>query len=323
MTPGAAPPRGVFLDLDSLHPADLDLGHLLGTLPDWDLHDHTPPGLTLERLRGHQIVVSNKCRLDATTLAAAPELRLVCIAATGSNNVDLEAARKLGIRVCNVRGYATASVTEHWLALVLALSRRLSEHDQAARRDWPLATQFCLLDYPVRELAGRTLGLIGHGELGQAVGRLGEALGMQILVTRRPGSDDRRPGRIPLDDLLSRADLVSLHCPLTPTTRGLIGARELELMKPDALLINTARGELVDSTALASALRGGRIGGAALDVLEQEPPAADHPLLGLEPPKLILTPHVAWAAREARQRLVDAVADNIHAFLAGTPRNLL
>ena len=318
----ATPPcsTGSILDLDSLHPDDLELGGLLGTLPDWELHGRTRSAELPARLAGRDLVITNKCPLDADTLAAS-RLKLICVAATGTNNVDLDAARRLGIRVCNVTAYATPSVAEHSFALILSLSRRLSEHRRAARRDWPGSPHFWVLDYPIGELAGRTLGIVGYGELGRAVARLGAAFGMRILIAQRPGGRDERAGRVPLPALLSQADVVSLHCPLTPQTRGLIDAAALARMQPHALLINTARGGLVDEAALLEALQAQQLGGAALDVLEIEPPPADHPLLAADLPNLILTPHVAWAAREARQRLVDELQANIEAFQAGDDRN--
>lgn len=312
--------KGVILDLDSLHPGDLHLDGLLASLPAWELHDHTRPDELAARLSGRDLAITNKCPLDADALAAS-RLKLVCVAATGTNNVDLEAARRLGIRVCNVTAYATPSVAEHTFALILSLTRRLGEHRRAAREEWPQSPHFCVLDYPVRELAGRTLGIVGHGELGHAVARLGEAFGMRVLISERPGAAEPRPGRTPFPTVLQTADVLSLHCPLTPETRGLIDAAALQRMPRHALLINTARGGIVDEDALLAALQSGRLGGAALDVLASEPPPARHPLLNAELPNLIITPHVAWAAREARQRLVDELQANIEAFQAGDSRN--
>ena len=267
------------------------------------------------------MVVTNKVVLDRDTLAGAEDLRLVCIAATGTNNVDLAAARELGIAVTNVARYATPAVVQHVFALILALTTRLPDYQRAvAAGAWQRHDAFCLLDHPIRELAGRTLGIVGFGELGQAVARVADAFGMSVLIAQRPGGPPQA-GRLPLDALLPRVDVLSLHCPLTDATRGLIGARELGLMRRDALLINTARGGLVDEAALAAALRGGDLGGAGVDVLTREPPAEGNPLLAADIPHLIVTPHTAWASREARQRLLDEVAANIAAFLAGQTRN--
>jgi glycerate dehydrogenase len=265
--------------------------------------------------------VTNKVVVDRAVMTACPGLRLICVAATGTNNVDLVAARERGVAVCNVTGYATPSVVQHVLALMLALATRLAEHAAAARDGrWAASELFCLLDFPFRELAGKTLGIVGYGELGRGIARVAQALGMSVLIAQRPGGPPQQ-GRLPLDELLARADVVTLHVPLADNTRGLIGARALALMKPDALLINTARGGIVDEAALIATLRAGRLGGAGVDVLAVEPPRGGSPLLDDPPPNLIVTPHVAWASREARQRLIDEVALNIRAFSEGRERN--
>jgi glycerate dehydrogenase len=254
-------------------------------------------------------------------MARSPDLKLIVLAATGTNNVDLEAARERNIGVCNLRDYCTASVVQHVLGVMLLLTQKLREYDALVRAGaWQRGDQFCLLDYPIRELAGRRLGIVGHGALGRGVARAaGLALGMEVLVANRPGGA-RQPGRLDLDDLLPRVDVLSLHCPLTPQTAGMIGTPQLAHMKPDALLINTARGALVDSQALADALRGGRLGGAAIDVLPQEPPTRGNPLLAPDIPNLIVTPHIAWAAREARQRCLDEMAANVEDYQRGGHR---
>lgn len=314
---------GVFLDQETVDNDDLDLSRLRAALPEWRWYHVTRPEEVIPRIAEANVVVTNKVRLDEAALRAAPNLRLIAIAATGTNNVDLDAAHRLGIAVCNIRAYATPAVVQHVFALILALSTRLMEYHQAVRAGrWQRAPQFCLLDYPIREIAGKTLGIVGYGELGRGVARVAEAFGMKVLVANRPGRP-AEPGRVPLPELLPQVDVLSLHTPLTPETRGLIGARELALMKPDALLINTARGGIVDEAALADALRQGRLGGAGIDVLSVEPPTDANPLLAPDIPNLIVTPHTAWASREARQRAVDQVAENIRAFLAGTPRNLV
>jgi glycerate dehydrogenase len=315
--------QGVFLDRDSLDLRDLDFARLESALPQWRMYPHTGAVEVAERLEGATVVISNKVMLDAAALQAAGSLKLVCVAATGTNNVDLEAAKALGITVCNARAYGTASVVQHVFSLITALSNNLLTYDRAVREGrWQHSQQFCLMDYPIRELAGLTLGVVGYGELGRATAGLAEAFGMQVLIAARPGeAPDTRPGRVPLEALLERADVISLHCPLTEQTRGLIGAAELARMKPDALLINTARGGLVDEQALADALRARRLGGAGFDVLSVEPPGQGNPLLQADIPNLILTPHMAWASRGSRQRLLDQVADNIVAFLEGRPQN--
>ena len=313
----------VFLDLDSVTQDDLDLAQLEATGHDWTFHAVTNAAETAARIADAEIVVSNKVVLDATRLAEAPALRLICVAATGTNNIDLAAAAARGITVCNVRDYGTPSVVEHVFSLILALRRRLLDYRRALHGgEWERSPYFCLLDYPMTELRGSTLGIIGHGVLGHAVHQLAEAFGMQVMLAQRPGGP-AQPGRVPLDELLASADVVTLHCPLTDTTRNLIGARELSLMKPSALLINAARGGIVDEVALLDALQRGMIGGAGIDVLSVEPPAPGNPLVTADLPNLIVTPHVAWASREARQRLLDQVADNILAFDAGHPQNVV
>ena len=301
----------------------LDFSRLAATLPEWQAYEATADAQVAERIATATVAVSNKVRIDDAAMSHAPHLRLICIAATGTNHVDLDAARRRGIAVCNVPGYATASVVQHVFALILALSTRLPDYQQALRAGrWQQASQFCLLDYPIREISGKTLGIIGYGALGQAVARVAEAFGMKIMVAHyREGQPNAGQTRLPLQELLPQVDILSLHCPLTPETRGLIGAAELALMRPDALLINTARGGIVDEAALAVALCQGALGGAGVDVLTQEPPAQGNPLLAANIPNLILTPHIAWASREARQRLVDEVAANIRAFLQGETRH--
>lgn len=314
---------GVFLDRDTVDAGDMDLSPLDDVLPEWDHYGHTAPDLVLERIQGAEVVVTNKVVLDGETLAECADLELVCVAATGTNNVDLDAARNLGITVCNATDYATPSVVQHVYALVLALATHLPEYRDAVRAGrWSAGRHFTMLDWPVRELAGRTLGIVGYGTLGRAVAEVGRAFGLEVIIARR-NTGDEREGRVPLDTLLREADIVSLHCPLTPATEGLIGDRRLRLMKPDALLINTARGGIVDEAALADALRDRRLAGAGVDVLPEEPPPPDHPLLATDIPNLIVTPHTAWTTRESRQRLVNQLADNIRAWQDGRPRNVV
>lgn len=313
--------RGVFLDLGTVSNGDLDMASLQRVLPDLDLHEQTGPADLAARIAGRDVVLLNKCRITRELLAANPQLRLIALAATGVDNVDVNAARALGIAVANLHDYCTPSVAQHVFAVVLALTHRLREYDALARRgDWGRTAKLPAFPYPIRELAGRVLGIVGHGALGGAVARLGEAFGMKVVVANRPGGQ-RLPGRRDLHDLLPDTDVLTLHCPLTPATQNLIAAREFGLMKPDAVLVNTARGALVDAAALAAALRAGRLGGAGLDVLDSEPPGPAHALLEPGIPNLILTPHVAWAARESRQRCLDELALNIDAFLRGERRN--
>ncbi|MFQ5636136.1 MAG: D-2-hydroxyacid dehydrogenase [Gammaproteobacteria bacterium] len=326
--------RAVFLDFDTVGPGDLDTSALLQHLPGLELYAHTPDNDVAERIAGAAAVLINKVRLDAQTLAQAEDLRVVCLAATGTDNIDLDAAREHGIAVCNIRDYCTPSVVQHVFALILALTNHLGEYRELLRgRAWADSAQFCLLDFPIRELAGKTLGIVGLGALGRGVAAVAGAFGMQGLAARRPyrgaGRDPVAAGpethaaveRVAFDDLLRRAHVVSLHCPLTLDTEKLIDAAALAQMRDDALLINTARGGLIDSAELVAALRDGLIAGAGIDVLRQEPPADPEPLLDADLPNLIVTPHIAWAAREARQRAIDEMAENVAAFLRGEQRN--
>lgn len=312
--------KTVFLDFDTVSNGDVDPSSLADIVASLTLHGVTPPESVHERISGAEIVITNKLRLDRSALEAAPDLKLVCLVATGTNNVDLEAAADLGVGVCNIVAYCTASVVQHVFAMILTLTHHLGDYHRVLHEGaWRNSPQFCLLGFPIRELRGKTFGLVGLGELGSAAARLAEALGMEVIVANRPGGEGRE-GRVPLDQLLRDSDVISLHCPLTEATEGLIGADEIRLMKPDALLINTARGALVDSSALADALCDGRIGGAGIDVLAEEPPLHGDPLIDREIPNLIVTPHIAWAAVEARQRAVDEVAANVRSFIDGGNR---
>lgn len=315
--------RAVFLDHASLDLGDLDLQPLRQAFAELTLHARTSPDQVAERLRGVQVAISNKVPLDAATFAACPDLKLVLVAATGTNNVDLDAARTHGVVVSNCQGYGTPSVAQHTLMLLLALATRLPDYQRdIAAGHWQRASQFCLLDHPIVELEGKTLGLLGHGELGGAVARLAEAFGMRVLLGQLPGRPPRED-RLALHELLPQVDALTLHCPLNEQTRNLIGAAELALMKPQAFLVNTARGGLVDEQALADALRRGHLGGAASDVLTQEPPKDGNPLLAADIPRLIVTPHSAWGSREARQRIVGQLVENATAFFAGAPSRVV
>ena len=315
--------RGVFLDSATVDRHDLDLGALKSSLPDWSIRGTTTADEIGNAIQNADIIISNKVLLDRETLQLADSLKLICVAATGTNNVDLGAAKERGITVCNARGYATTSVVEHVFTLILALTHHLHDYQTAVSKGkWHTAESFCLLDYPIRELAGQTLGIIGYGELGSAVATMGRAFGMNILVAQRPGGAPRA-GRLPLQQLLSRADIISLHCPLADTTRNLIDHGEFALMGKDTLLINTARGGIVNEIALRQALQSGKIAGAAMDVLSEEPPHRGNPLLDEPVPNLLVTPHIAWASINARQSLINELTDNILAFLKGRPRNVV
>lgn len=310
-----------FLDLDSVDRGDLDLSSLNQVVDNWQWYGLISDDELNDVLASAEVVVANKVLLTSEHLSKAANLKLICVAATGTNNVDVEAAARNNIAVCNVHGYATPSVVQHVFMLLLALTTRFHEVTAAVRQGaWSSSRFFCLLDYPFRELAGKTIGIIGYGDLGKAVAHVAEAFGMHVLLAKRNNTDDR-PGRIALEELLPQVDVLSLHCPLTEETRGIIGAGELALMKKDAVLINAARGGLVDEVALVEALMQEKLGGAAVDVIEIEPPPQNYPLLQVSLPNLIVTPHVAWASRESRQRLLDEIALNIDAFKSGQIRN--
>lgn len=315
--------HAVFLDHDSLDLGDLDLAVLRECFDELTLHGSTSADQVNERLRGASVAICNKVLLDAEVMAANPQLKLILVAATGTNNVDLAAARAQGITVCNCQGYGTPSVAQHTLALLLALATRLCDYHRAVQDGaWAKASQFCLLDFPIVELQGKTLGLLGHGELGGAVAKLAEAFGMRVLSGQIPGRPARAE-RLALDELLPQVDALTLHCPLNEQTRHMLGARELALLKPGALVVNTARGGLIDEQALADALRNGHLGGAATDVLSVEPPVHGNPLLAADIPRLIVTPHSAWGAVESRQRIVGQLAENAQAYFAGQPRRVV
>lgn len=312
--------RVVFLDKDSL-PVPPAAPACASSYVEfaWSTPEQVP-----ERLAGATVAIVNKILLTAETLARLPELRLIALAATGYDCVDLEYCRAHGIAVCNVRGYARHSVAEHAFALLLTLRRNLPAYAALATNGtWQRSGQFCLYGPPLADLHGSVLGIVGAGSIGRAAAAIGQGFGMRVIFAAIPSRAPRDAGRVSLPELLATADVVSLHCPLTSETRGLIGVGELALMKPKAILVNTARGELVDEAALAAALRAGRIAGAASDVLADEPPQASNPLLQPGVPNFLLTPHVAWASDGAMRTLADDVRSNIDAWASGEPRNLV
>ncbi len=313
--------NGVFLDRASLDPGDLDLSELESTLPSWRFYDTTGPHQVRERIGDADVVISNKVLLDAEIVSSAKDLKLVCVAATGVNNVDLEACRARGVAVSNCRAYGSASVVQHVFSLILTLARRLDDQRRSVSDGtWARSPVFCVLDFPMADLEDMTLAVIGAGVLGRAVAAMGEAFGMTVILSERRGRPPR-PGRLPFEDALTRADVLSLHCPLSNETRGLIGPGEISRMKPGALLVNTARGGLVDEAALVEALRSGHLGGAAFDVLEREPPSGANALLEADLPNLIVTPHIAWASGAARRRLTDQLVQIVRGFEAGEAVN--
>ena len=291
---------------------------------EWIEYPETAAEQVVERVRDATIIISNKLSLGEPQLSDAAHVKMIAIAATGSDCVDLNYCRARGISVCNVRGYAVNTVPEHVLMLILALRRNLLSYRADVQRQlWNESKQFCLLTHELHDIRNSTLGIIGYGSIGRSMARLGESVGMRVLIAEHKDATNIRDGRTSFEDALRRSDVLSLHCPLTEQTRNLIAAAELRMMKRSALLINTARGALIVDEALIEALKDGVIAGAGLDVLREEPPRNGSPLLDVHLPNLIVTPHVAWASNEAVQILADQVIDNIEGFVAGHPQNLL
>lgn len=291
---------------------------------EWVEYAESEQPQVVERLRGATVLIANKLSVGEAELEELPRLKLIAVAATGVDRVDLAACARRNVAVANVRGYAVHSVAEHVIMLALALRRNLLGYVEDVRRGlWAESKQFCLLTHPIRDLHETTLGVVGYGSLGRATADLARRFGMRVLVGEHKGADSVREGRTEFDELLGESDVVTLHAPLSEETRHLVGHRELRLMKRSALLINCARGGVLDEAALARALREGWIAGAGVDVLSREPPRDGNPLLAPDLPNLIVTPHVAWASRGAMQALADQVIDNIEAFFRGTPKNLV
>ena len=315
--------KAVFLDFGTMGAAELDASPLAALVPDFQAFDSTPQGLIPERINGVDFVFANKARMTQEIIANAGSLRFIGLTATGVDNVDLEAAKKHDIAVCNIRAYCTQSIVEHVFAVLLNITHSIRQYDRIVRAGaWQRADNFCMLEFPIRELSAMTLGIVGLGVLGTDVANMARQFAMSVRIARRPGSPESPDdGRHDIRDILQQCDIISLHCPLTDDTRGLIGADELKLMKSNAILINTARGGLVDSAALVAALQNGTIAAAAVDVLPQEPPVDGDPLLDYDGENLILTPHIAWGTAEARQNAINEVAENVRAFLAGEERN--
>ncbi|HKR02574.1 MAG TPA: D-2-hydroxyacid dehydrogenase [Pyrinomonadaceae bacterium] len=291
---------------------------------EWTEYEMTDPAEVVERLSGATICITNKIPLREAELAQFPRLKFIAVSATGVDIIDLDYCRRRNLPVSNVRNYAGRAVPEHVLTLILAVRRNLlSYREDVLRGAWEEAKGFCLLNHTILDLHGSRLGIIGYGALGRAVEKLALCLGMRVLISEHKHAREIRQGRVSFEETLRASDVVSLHCPLNDETRGLIGRVELEMMQSGALLINTARGGLVDEEALAHALREGIIAGAGFDVLSKEPPRDGNPLLGLNLPNFILTPHIAWASREAMQALADQLIDNLEAFVHGSPKNLV
>lgn len=313
--------KAVFLDWATMGP-DLDISALRALLPELEIYDESTSDEVAERIAGAAIVLGNKVLISESLFDAAPEMRFIGLTATGTDNVNLRAARERGVAVANIRAYCTASVVEHVFGSILNLAHNLANYGRDVRDGaWQNASIFTLLTRPISELAGKTLGIVGYGELGRGVARVAAAFGMKVIVAARPGTDEVPEGRVVFDELLEHADFISLHCPLTAATRGLFGTDQFRAMKRTAVIVNTARGALIDSQALADALRDGDIAAAAIDVLPHEPPVNGDPLLDYEGDNLIVTPHIAWATLEARQAALDELTDNVAAFLDGRERN--
>jgi glycerate dehydrogenase len=315
--------RIVFLDRSSLLPQTI-----LKEIPfehELVLYDDTAPDEVAYRIADADIVITNKVKLTRDTIAGAGRLKFVAIAATGTDNVDLESCRQRGIAVSNIRGYAIHTVPEHTFALIFALRRSVVAYDRSVRDGrWEESGRFCFFDHPIRDLTQSTLGIIGDGVLGRAVGDMARALGMHVQFASHKGKPDMGPLYTPFEEVLRTSDVLTLHCPLLPSTRDLISHDEFLAMERKPLLINTARGGLVNETALVDALKNGLISGAAFDVASEEPPSATHPFRALRnTPNFILTPHVAWASEEAVQALADQLIDNIVAFERGDPNHLV
>jgi glycerate dehydrogenase len=315
--------KAVFLDFATMGAEGIDRSPLANALPGIEFFDATAPKQRRERIHDAVYVLTNKVRIDRELIEATPALKFIGLTATGTDNIDLAAATERGVAVCNIRAYCTQSVVEHVFAVLLNLAHSISAFGQDVRNgEWQRSADFCMLGHPIRQLSAMTMGVVGYGVLGRGVAEMAKHFGMRVLIARRPGAsiaaDD---GRIEFTDLLRVADVISLHCPLNDATRGLFGAAEFRQMKPNAILINTARGGLIDSAALVEALKLGRIAAAAIDVLSKEPPTDGDPLIEYAGPNLLITPHIAWATVEARQNAINELAANILAFQRGDKRN--
>ena len=312
-----------YLDAHTLNPGDLEWTPIQ-SLGNVTFYDRTSPDELIGRAKDAEIVLTNKVKISRETLEQLPELRYIGVTATGYDIIDVAAARERGIVVTNVKGYSTDSVAQLTFALLLELTHHVGQHSGSVRAgDWVTSPDFSYAKSPMVELAGKTLGLVGYGDIGQKVARIGRAFGMNILVNRRNTTPEVEENVIIMDreTLFAESDVVSLHCPATPDTIGFVNRALLSRMKPTAWLLNTSRGSLLNETDVADALNAGALAGAGLDVLSVEPPTATNPLLTAK--NCLITPHIAWASFEARQRLMHVVADNVRAFLAGVPQNVV
>ena len=319
--------HAVFLDYKTVDANDLDLSSIEALLPEIVVYSFSNQEEVLARIEDAEVAIANKVVFDADVFARATKLKLICVTATGTNNIDLEAAKQSGVVGCNIRDYCTESVVQHVLLSILTLKH--SSRDYSASMDngdWQEGNSFSLLQHPITELSGKSLGIIGYGVLGQGVARAATTLGLRVLISEsfaENNKPDEGIARVSFDTLLAESDIISLHCPLTDNTEGLFDETAFEQMKSSAILINTARGGLINDHALIKAIEDKAIAGAAIDVLNQEPPDSSHPLIQKQYSNLIITPHIAWAAQEARQRALDRIAENIEAFQNNRPINVV
>jgi glycerate dehydrogenase len=308
--------HAVILDEASFNANDLNIKGLFGLVKNWKRYPSTTMEQRSDHLNNVNIAVANRVKFDRPLLENLPDLNVILLTATGRDNVDVATCKRLGIAVYNVTDYCTASVAQHVFSLILALSTNLLAYQNMTKTGgWSHTEKATSLAFPIQELSGKTIGIIGYGALAKGVEKCAKAFDMKVLIAQRVGSNIAINGRLLLEELLPQVDILSIHCPLTSETKHLIDDKALRLMKPSAFLINTARGRIVDNVALARALRSHTLGGAGIDVLETEPPSLEHPLIAKDVPNLILTPHIAWASVEARQRVMDGVADNLRHWL--------
>ena len=315
----------VFLDYNTIGPDELDPSPLIDCLPEIEFYGSTTPAEVKGRIRNAEFILTNKVKLDSRNLEGAKKLKFIGLTATGADNIDLNYAKKKNIRVCNIRAYCTQSVVEHVFGTLLSLTHNLRSYSQLVDDgDWQKSDDFCLLRYPIKELSSMKLGVVGYGELGRNVAKMGQAFGMSVIInTRTKNTFNNEEEHVSFERLLEESDVVSLHCPLTNETKNLIGIEEMKLMKSSSILINTARGGLIDSEALLFALKTGIIAGAAIDVLPVEPPINGDALLEYKKLNLIMTPHIAWGTIKARQNAIKQLADTIKAFQNNQKINVL
>lgn len=317
--------KAVFLDYKTLSPNDLELQKLWEMPFKWERYDSTTAGQTADRISDAEVILTNKVVIDRQLLSDNPQIKYIVILATGTNNVDLEAATELGVPVSNIVGYSTESVAQHTFATILSLKRKLAEYRISVNTgEWSASPFFCLPIHSIQDLSGQTLGIIGYGSIGKRVHKLAEAFGMNVLISESlvPGSSNSEE-RTSLKTLYKQSDVISLHCPLSEYSRNLIGKNEFSMMKPSAILLNMARGGIVVENDLFDALKTGQIAGSATDVMTEEPPSEDHILLKEELSNLLITPHIAWASQQARQNLVNQLCDLLRTFLDGELKNLV